>query len=76
MGVAPLWLRLQLVILTTSLTRAASTLRHRPAISEGAGAASEAESEDGNDGGKNRDHAPDGTAMSRKSLASLGLSEF
>ena len=34
------------------------------------------EREQGNEGGKNRDHAPDGTAMSRKSLASLGLSEF
>ena len=40
------------------------------------GAASKAESEDGNDGGKNRDHAHDGTAVARKSLASLGLSEF
>ena len=40
------------------------------------GAASEAESEHGNDGGKNCDDAPDGTAVARKSLASLGLSEF
>ena len=40
------------------------------------GAAANTEREQGNEGGKNRDHAPDGTAMSRKSLASLGLSEF
>ena len=40
------------------------------------GAATKAESEDGNDGGENRDHARDGTAVARKSLASLGLSEF
>ena len=40
------------------------------------GAASKAESEDGNDGGKNRDHARDGTAVARKSLVTLGLSEF
>jgi len=40
------------------------------------GAASEAESEDGNDGGENRDHAHNGTDMARKSLGSLGISEF
>src|SRR5437588_3014328 len=37
-------------------------------------AATKAESEDGNDGGENRDHARDGTAVARKSLATLGLS--
>lgn len=40
------------------------------------GAATKPEGEDGNDGGKNRDHARDGMAVARKSLASLGISEF
>ena len=40
------------------------------------GAATKPESEHGNDSGKNRDHARDGTAVARKSLVILGLSEF
>ena len=40
------------------------------------GAATKPESEDGNDGGNNRDHTRDGTALAQKSLAFLGLSEF
>jgi hypothetical protein len=40
------------------------------------GAASKAESEDGNDAGSNRDHAHNGMAVAQKSLAFLGLSEF
>jgi hypothetical protein len=40
------------------------------------GAATKPEGEDGNDGGKNRDHARDRTAMAQKSLDFLGLSEF
>ena len=40
------------------------------------GAASKTESEDGNDGGKNRDHVRDGTATVQESLAFLALSKF
>jgi hypothetical protein len=40
------------------------------------GAASEAESEDGNDGSENRDHDHNGTDMARKSLGSLGIWSF
>ena len=40
------------------------------------GAATKAEGEHGNDGGKNRDHARDGRAMAQKSLDFLGLSDF
>ncbi len=40
------------------------------------GAASKAESEDGNDGGKNRDHAHDGMAAAHKSLGFPSVSEF
>ena len=40
------------------------------------GAATKPEGEDGNDGGKNRDHARDRTAVAQKSLDFLGLSEF
>jgi len=40
------------------------------------GAASKAESEDGNDGGKNRGHAHDGMAAAHKSLGVPGVSEF
>jgi hypothetical protein len=39
-------------------------------------AATKPESEHGNDDGKNRDHARDGTAVARKSLVTLGVSEF
>jgi hypothetical protein len=38
-------------------------------------AATKPESEHGHDGGKNRDHARDGTAVARKSLVTLGVSE-
>jgi hypothetical protein len=40
------------------------------------GTATKPESEDGYDGGENRDHAHNGMAVARKSLAFLGLSEF
>jgi hypothetical protein len=40
------------------------------------GAAANAEREQGNEGGKNCDHAHDGMAVTRKSLAFLGLLEF
>jgi hypothetical protein len=40
------------------------------------GAATKPLDEDGNDGGRNRDHACDGTAVSPKSLDFLGNSEF
>ena len=40
------------------------------------GAATNTEREQGNEGGKTRDHAHNGTDMARKSLGSLGLSEF
>jgi hypothetical protein len=40
------------------------------------GAAANTEREQGNQGGKNCDHAHDGMAVAGKSLAFLGLSEF
>ena len=40
------------------------------------GAAANAEREQGNEGGKNCEHAHDGMAVTRKSLAFLGLWEF
>jgi hypothetical protein len=40
------------------------------------GAAANMEREQGNEGGKNCDHAHDGTAVARKSLHLLDLSEF
>jgi hypothetical protein len=40
------------------------------------GAATKLEAEYGNDDGKNRDHAHDGTAVAQKSPAFLGPSEF
>jgi hypothetical protein len=40
------------------------------------GAATKPEAEYGNDGGKNRDHARDGTAVVQKSPTFLRLSEF
>jgi hypothetical protein len=40
------------------------------------GAAANTEREQGNQGGKNCDHAHDGMAVARKSPAFLGLSEF
>jgi hypothetical protein len=40
------------------------------------GAAANTEREQGNEGGKNCDHAHDGMAVARKSLAFLCLSEF
>jgi hypothetical protein len=40
------------------------------------GAATKAEGEQGNEGGKNRNHARDGMAVARKFLGFLDLSEF
>ena len=40
------------------------------------GAAANTEREQGNEGGKNRDHAHDGMAVARKSLAFLGFRSF
>ena len=40
------------------------------------GAAANAEREQGNEGGKNCEHAHDGMAVTRKSLAFFGLLEF
>ena len=40
------------------------------------GAAANAEREQGNEGGKNCEHAHDGMAVTRKSPAFLGLLEF
>jgi hypothetical protein len=40
------------------------------------GTATKPEGEDGNDGGKNRDHAQDRTAMAQESVDFLGLSEL
>ena len=40
------------------------------------GTATKPESEDGYDGGENRDHAHNGMVAAQKSLAFLGLSEF
>ena len=40
------------------------------------GAAANTEREQGNEGGKNGDHAHNGMAVARKSPAFLGLSEF
>jgi hypothetical protein len=40
------------------------------------GAATKPERKDGNDGGKNRDHARDGRAVTQKSPTFLGPSEF
>jgi hypothetical protein len=40
------------------------------------GAAANAEREQGNEGGKNCEHGHDGMAVTRKSLAFLGLLEF